>query len=147
MGPNLHQMNEVIISDDKSKLDIEMIYKFLTTSYWAKGRTLQEVKKSIEHTHCFGVYLGDLQIGFARILSDFITIAYLMDVFILEEYRGKGYSKLLLKRIFEDYKYQQVKKWLLATKDAQTLYANFGFEKIKNADRLMEKLMPKKPDN
>jgi N-acetylglutamate synthase-like GNAT family acetyltransferase len=147
MEPDPHQMNEVIISDDKSKLDIEMIYRFLTTSYWAKGRTVQEVKKSIEHTHCFGVYLGDLQIGFARILSDFITIAYLMDVFILQEYRRKGYSKLLLKRIFKDDKYQQVKKWLLATQDAHSLYANFGFEKIKNADRLMEKLMPKKLAN
>lgn len=147
MEPDPHQMNEVIISDDRSKPNIEIIYRFLTTSYWAKGRKVQEVKKSIKHTHCLGVYLGDLQIGFARILSDFITIAYLMDVFILQEYRGKGYSKLLLKRIFEDDKYQRVKKWLLATQDAHSLYANFGFEKIKNSDRLMEKLMPKKLDN
>jgi len=147
MEPTLYPMNEVMFSDDKSKLDIGMIHKFLSTSYWANGRTLDAVKKSIEHSHCFGIYLGDLQIGFARILSDYITIAYLMDVFIIEEYRGNGYSKLLLKRIFEDDRYRQVKKWLLATKDAHSLYANFGFENIKNADRLMEKLMPNKSNS
>jgi GNAT superfamily N-acetyltransferase len=109
MRPELEQRNEIIISDDKTKLDIGIIFKFLTSSYWAKGRTLDEVQESIRHSDCFGVYLHDQQIGFARILTDRITFAYLMDVFILEEYRGKGYSKLLLNRIFEDEKYKQVK--------------------------------------
>ena len=137
-------MEEIIISDDKSKLDIELIHKFLTTSYWAKGRTIDEVKNSIEHSICFGVYKDGKQIGFARILTDYTVIAYLMDVFILEEFRGKGFSKLLLKRIFDDDKFKRVKKWMLATKDAHSLYAQFGFGEIKNPDRLMEKVVLRK---
>jgi len=134
-------MNDLIISDDKTKLDIELIHKFLSTSYWAKGRTIEEVKKSIEHSICFGVYKDSKQIGFARIVTDYTLIAYLMDVFILEEHRGKGFSKLLLKKIFEDDRFKSIKKWMLATKDAHTLYTQFGFEKIKNPDRLMEKVV------
>jgi len=137
-------MEEIIISDDKSKLDVELIHKFLTTSYWAKGRTIDEVKNSIEHSICFGVYKDGKQIGFARILTDYTVIAYLMDVFILEEFRGKGFSKLLLKRIFDDDKFKRVKKWMLATKDAHSLYAQFGFGEIKNPDRLMEKVVLRK---
>jgi len=137
-------MEEIIISDDKSKLDVELIHKFLTTSYWAKGRTIDEVKNSFEHSICFGVYKDGKQIGFARILTDYTVIAYLMDVFILEEFRGKGFSKLLLKRIFDDDKFKRVKKWMLATKDAHSLYAQFGFGKIKNPDRLMEKVVLRK---
>jgi N-acetylglutamate synthase-like GNAT family acetyltransferase len=137
-------MNDLIISDDKSKLDAELIHKFLTSSYWAGGRTIEEVKKSIEHSICFGIYKNDKQIGFARILTDFTVIAYLMDVFIIEEYRGKGFSKMLLKRIFEDERFKGIKKWMLATKDAHSLYTQFGFEKIKNPDRLMEKVAREK---
>jgi len=137
-------MNDLIISDDKSKLDAELIHKFLASSYWAEGRTIEAVKKSIEHSICFGLYKNDKQIGFARILTDHTVIAYLMDVFILEEYRGKGFSKLLLKRIFEDERFKSIKKWMLATKDAHSLYAGFGFEKIKNPDRLMEKVVLRK---
>jgi N-acetylglutamate synthase-like GNAT family acetyltransferase len=137
-------MDDLIISDDKTKLDVELIHKFLTTSYWAEGRTIEEVKNSIEHSLCFGVYKNDRQIGFARIISDLTIIAYLMDVFILEEYRGKGYSKLLLKRIFDDVRFKGIKKWILATKDAHSLYAGFGFEKLKNPDRLMEKVVSRK---
>jgi len=137
-------MDDVIISDDKTKLDIELIHNFLTTSYWAVGRTIEEVKNSIEHSICFGVYIDGKQIGFARIVTDYTVIAYLMDVIILEEYRGKGFSKLLLKRIFEDDRFKSIKKWLLATKDAHSLYTQFGFGEIKNPDRLMEKVVQRK---
>jgi len=137
-------MDDLIISDDKTKLDIELIHNFLTTSYWAVGRTIEEVKKSIEHSICFGVYKDGKQIGFARIVTDYTVIAYLMDVFILEEYRGKGFSKLLLKRIFEDERFKSIKKWMLATKDAHSLYAQFGFGGINNPDRLMEKVVLRK---
>ncbi|HEY6626126.1 MAG TPA: GNAT family N-acetyltransferase [Ignavibacteriaceae bacterium] len=137
-------MNDLIISDDKSKLDAELIHKFLSTSYWAKGRTIEEVKKSIEHSICFGIYKDGKQIGFARIVTDYTVFAYLMDVFILEEFRGKGFSKSLLKRIFEDERFKSIKKWMLATKDAHSLYAQFGFGEIKNPDRLMEKVVQRK---
>jgi N-acetylglutamate synthase-like GNAT family acetyltransferase len=137
-------MDDLIISDDKTKLDVKLIHNFLTTSYWAKGRTIEAVKKSIEHSTCFGIYIDDKQIGFARIVTDFTIIAYLMDVFIIEEYRGHGYSKFLLKRICEDDRFKSIRKWMLATKDAHSLYAQFGFDKIKNPDRLMEKVVPGK---
>jgi len=137
-------MNDLIIRDDKSKLDVELIHNFLSTSYWANGRTIEEVKKSIEHSICFGVYNDGKQIGFARIVTDYTVFAYLMDVFILEEDRGKGLSKLLLKKIFEDDRLKNIKKWMLATKDAHLLYAQFGFGEIKNPDRLMEMVVPRK---
>jgi GNAT superfamily N-acetyltransferase len=137
-------MNDILISDDKSKLDIKIIHEFLTTSYWAEGRTIEEVKSSIENSYCFGVYLGDRQIGFARVISDRTVFAYLMDVFIIEDQRGKGISKLLLNRIFEDDRFRNVKKWMLATKDAHSLYAKFGFGEIKNYDRLMQKVVERK---
>jgi len=137
-------MDDLIISDDKSKLDVVLIHKFLTTSYWAEGRTLEEVINTIKRSYCFGLYKDDKQIGFARVVSDLTIIAYLMDVFIIEEYRGKGFSKLLIKRIFKDDRFKRVKKWMLATKDAHSLYAEFGFEQIKNADRLMEKVVSRK---
>ena len=137
-------MKEIIISDDKSKLDVGLIHKFLTTSYWAEGRTIEQVKNSIEHSICFGVYKDDKQIGFARVLTDCTVFAYLMDVFILEEFRGNGFSKLLLNTIFEDDRFKSVKKWMLATKDAHSLYAQFGFGEIRNTERLMEKVVLRK---
>jgi len=137
-------MKEIIISDDKSKLDVGLIHKFLTTSYWAEGRTIEQVINSIEHSICFGVYKNDKQIGFARVLTDCTIFAYLMDVFILEEFRGNGFSKLLLNTIFEDDRFKSVKKWMLATKDAHSLYAQFGFGEIRNTERLMEKVVLRK---
>lgn len=130
-------MNQITVSDDKSKLDLKIIHKFLASSYWAKGRSFEDVRSSVEHSDCYGVYSGEKQIGFARIVSDYTVFAYLMDVFILEEYRGKGYSRLLLKKIFEDKKFKNVKKWMLATKDAHSLYEKFGFKRIDNPERLM----------
>jgi N-acetylglutamate synthase-like GNAT family acetyltransferase len=137
-------MKEIIVSDDKSKLDVELIHKFLTTSYWAEGRTIEQVKNSIKHSICFGVYKDDKQIGFARVLTDCTVFAYLMDVFILEEFRGNGFSKFLLNTIFEDDRFKSVKKWMLATRDAHSLYAQFGFGQIRNAERLMEKVVLRK---
>lgn len=137
-------MDDLIISDDKSKLDTGLIYEFLTNSYWAEGRTIEEVKKSIEHSICFGVYINDKQIGFARIITDYVVFAYLMDVFILEKYRGRGYSKLLLNRILDDKRFRGIKKWMLATKDAHSLYAKFGFESVQRPERLMEKVVFRK---
>ena len=137
-------MEEILISDDKSKLDVELIHKFLFTSYWAAGRSIEEVTKSIDNSICFGIYKNDNQIGFARIITDFVVFAYLMDVFILEEHRGNGYSKLLLNRIFDDKRFKGIKKWMLATKDAHSLYNQFGFERIQKPERLMEKVVPGK---
>ena len=133
-------MNEFVITDDKSKLDIELIHAFLTNSYWAKGRSLEKVELSIMNSDCYGIYMGENQIGFARIVTDLVTIAYLLDVFILEEHRGKGYSKKLLAAIFENPKYRTVQKWRLASKDAQSLYAKFGFTPVTSHKNQMEKI-------
>jgi N-acetylglutamate synthase-like GNAT family acetyltransferase len=132
-------MDDFVISDDKSKLDVKLIHNFLTNSYWGNGRTLEEVNRSIEHSFCFGIYSGNKQVGFARVLTDFVIFAYLMDVFIIEEYRGRGLSKILLERIFNDVRFSKIKKWMLATDDAHTLYEKFGFKMIEHPEKLMSK--------
>jgi GNAT superfamily N-acetyltransferase len=129
------------ISEDKSRLNIEMIHEFLTYTYWAKGRTLEEVKTSIEHCLCYGVYLNNKQIGFGRVVTDYVVFAYLMDVFILSEYRGKGYSKQLMKTINEAPKLQSCKVWMLKTSDAHKLYHQFGYTELKHPEKVMERLL------
>ena len=129
------------ISTDKSKLQIDVIHQFLTETYWAKGRTLEEVKTSMEHCLCFGVYLDNKQIGFARIATDYVVFAYLMDVFILPEYRGNGYSKLLMKTVNEEPQLQNCKIWMLKTADAHRLYKQFGYTELKHPEKVMERLL------
>ncbi|HEY6906975.1 MAG TPA: GNAT family N-acetyltransferase [Ignavibacteriaceae bacterium] len=130
--------NDILISTDKALLNTEVIYNFLNSSYWAQGRTLQVIKKSIRNSLCFGVFLDGQQIGFARVISDYATFAYLADVFILEEYRGNGFSKKLLKYILSHPDLQNMKRWMLATRDAHNLYRKFGFTQLKNPERFME---------
>jgi len=132
-------MDNYTISNDTSKLDINLIHSFLTKSYWAKERTLEEVKNTIKYSDCFGIYTNKQQIGFARVLTDYTTIAYLMDVFIIESFRGKGFSTKLLTYIFENLKYTNVKKWILATEDAHKLYQKFGFKPLLSPEKLMQK--------
>ncbi|GAA0711943.1 GNAT family N-acetyltransferase [Aquimarina litoralis] len=129
----------ITISTDNSKLNIDFIHQFLTKAYWAKGRTKEEVKNSIEHCLNFGVYLNGEQIGFARLLKDYTVFAYLMDVFIIENYRGNGYSKQLIKTIVEHSELQKVHRWMLATKDAHGLYKQFGFEELPDPNLMMTK--------
>ena len=133
----MNEQKEITISTDKNKLNISLIHEFLTKSYWGKGRTFEQVKISIENSLCWGMYLNDEQIGFARVLTDGIVVAYLMDVFIIEKYRGNGYSKMLLDEIFAHNDLQEIGKWVLATKDAHDLYKQFGFKAIENPERLM----------
>ena len=132
---------DIIISNDIQKLDIDFIHQFLTKSYWAEGRTKEEVLASIENSLNFGVFLDEKQIGFARVLTDHVVFAYVMDVFIIKEYRGKGFSKQLIKTVTEHPDLRQVKRWLLATKDAHGLYKQFGFEPIPDPSLLMGKLV------
>ena len=131
----------ITISIDKEKLQIDVIHQFLTETYWAKGRTLDEVKKTIEHCLCFGMYLDGKQIGFARLATDYTVFAYLMDVFVLPEYRGKGYSKQLMKAINEEPQLQSCKVWMLKTSDAHKLYKQFGYTELKHPEKVMERLL------
>ncbi len=130
----------IVISTDKNRLDIDFIHQFLTESYWAKGRTKDEIRISIEHCLCFGVYKENRQIGFARILTDYVVFGYIMDVFISKEHQGKGYAKQLMKTITLHKELQDVKRWMLATHDAHRFYQQFGFEPIPDPSKLMGKL-------
>jgi GNAT superfamily N-acetyltransferase len=132
---------EYLISTDRSKLDISTIHDFLSrSSYWAQDRTLETVMTSINHSLNFGVYLDDQQVGFARVVTDFATFAWLCDVFILEQYRGRGLAKWLVKTIVELPELQNLKHVLLATRDAHQLYRRYGgFEILDSKGRLMRR--------
>lgn len=124
-------------STDKSRLNVKSIHAFLTNVYWAKGRSIETVQSCIENSICFGVYRGPEQVAFARVVSDGAIFAYLMDVFVVPAYRGKGISKKLMEAILADPFLGNVKKWLLATDDAHRLYARFGFAPLPNPHLMM----------
>jgi len=127
-----------IISDEKNKLQSEYIHDYLSNkSYWAKNIPLETVKKSIDGSICFGMYDDEKQIGFARVVTDKATFGYLADVFIDENYRGKGLSKWLMEVIMIYPELQGLRRWMLGTKDAHSLYEKFGFEPLENPKRVM----------
>ena len=131
-----------LISTDNSKLDINSIHNYLTNSYWAAGIPLDTVNRSIENSTCFGDYDDDKLVGFARVISDKATIAYLGDVFILETHRGKGLSKWLMECIMKHPELQGFRRWILLTRDAHELYRKYGFKDIERPDRYMEIVSP-----
>ena len=126
------------ISTDKSKLDLAMIHNFLKNSYWAEDIPIAVVEKSIANSFCFGVYENNKQVGFARVITDYTTFAYLADVFILEAYQGQGLGKLLVQAILEHAELQGLRKWLLGTRDAHELYRPYGFKNLAKPDIYME---------
>jgi len=124
-------------------LDVDVIHKFLSEeSYWANRRTREQTRRAIENSICFGLYDGDAQIGFARVVSDFSTFAYLGDVFVLKEYRGRGLSKMLMEAVVSHPDLQGLRRWLLATKDAHGLYEQFDFAPLRFPERWMERTAP-----
>lgn len=128
-----------LVSTDRALLDLEVIHGFLTNGYWAKGIPLEVVQRSVEHSLCFGVYdSGRAQVGFARVVSDFATVAYLGDVFVLESHRGRGLGKWLMECIMQHPSLQGLRRWILLTRDAHGLYTQFGFTPLKSAERYME---------
>jgi GNAT superfamily N-acetyltransferase len=129
------------VSTDKEKLNVPFIQNFLKDIYWAAGRTIEEVQKTIDSSICFGIYLDDKQIGFARVITDYVVFAYVMDVFITEEQRGKGYSSILIAAMMEEPVLENIKIWRLATKDAHFLYEKFGFKALAYPERMMEKIV------
>ncbi|MGB0176722.1 MAG: GNAT family N-acetyltransferase [Owenweeksia sp.] len=127
----------IYISKDKDKLDIPFIHAFLTQSYWAEGRTVEEVKTTIENSVCYGLYKAERQIGFARVLTDKAVFAYIMDVFVEEGERGKGYAFQLIDFIMNDKELASVPRWMLGTRDAHPLYRKFGFSEVPNPNWVM----------
>ena len=134
---------DYVVTDCRNDLDIEMIFDFLGgISYWATGISKEVVTKSIEHSVCFGVFEGEQQVGFGRVVTDRATFAYLADVFILESHRGRGLGKWLVECILAHPELQDLRRWLLATADAHQLYAQYGFASLSSPERFMEKSNP-----
>jgi GNAT superfamily N-acetyltransferase len=136
---------EYYISNDKTLLDVPLIHDFLSNrSYWGKGRTLETVETSITHSLCFGVFNKEnQQVGFARVVTDYVLVAWLMDLFILEDYRGQGLSKLLMTAVMGHPDLQNMRRWGLGTADAHSLYEQFGFTPLSKPEAMMEKLSEK----
>lgn len=132
-------MNYIILTD-KSKIDIDAVHDYLChESYWAKGRSIERVKTSIENSMCFGLYdAEENMLGFARVITDKVVFAYLMDFFIFEQYQGKGLGKKLVQHIIE-HPELQVRLWFLATVTAHGFYKQFGFSALDDPDRYMFK--------
>src|SRR5262245_61267489 len=133
---------QYVISTDPGRLDRDVIHAFLASSYWAEGIPRAVVDRSIEHSLCFGMYDGPRQIGFARVITDFATFAYLADVFVVAEYRGRQLSQWLMQVITEHPSLQGLRRWVLVTRDAHGLYEKVGFSALPNPERYMERFVP-----
>ena len=130
---------EIHISTDKSLLDIDVIYRYISErSYWGRGRTRAQIQKSIENSICFGLYVDGSLAAFIRVVTDSVCVGYLLDLFVLEEYRGKGYAKRLLETVFAHPEIRSV-RCLLRTDDAQGLYQKFGFKRVEPDNNLMHR--------
>jgi len=131
-------MSQYEISCDKGRLDIAAIHGFLTESYWSPGISRAVVERAIENSLCFGAFHEGEQIGFARVVTDKSTFGYLADVYVLPEHRGKGVSLRLMERVIQHPDLRGLRRMLLATKDAHSLYEKFGFKPLAAPDRIME---------
>lgn len=134
--------DDFLITTDKSKIDVSYVHYFLSDSYWAKNIPVETVQKSIENSLCFSVVYLNHQIGFARVITDEATFAYLTDFFIDENFRGRGLSKWLIEVVLHHPGLQGLKRFLFITEDAHGWYEQFGFEPLKNADHWMQILRP-----
>ncbi|GGY15986.1 GNAT family N-acetyltransferase [Paludibacterium paludis] len=132
-------MSGFAVSSDPRRLDRDMIHQYLAqTSHWARGMTRTALERAIDHSLIFGVYAGSQQIGFARVVTDHATVAYLSDVFVLATWRGKGAGRLLLEAIMAHPDLQELRRFLLVSRDARPFYAKAGFTPIGHAERYME---------
>ena len=130
------------VTCDPARMDRAVIAEFLASSYWAKGIPPTTVEKLLAHSLCFALLDGDRQVGFASVISDYVTIAFLNDVFVLSEYRGRGLSKWLMECITSHPELQGLRRWMLATRDAHGLYEKFGFTPLKKPEVFMERHNP-----
>jgi len=139
---NEWRRGDLAISTDPSKLDRSLIARFLAGSYWAKGIPQEVVDRSIEGSLCFGLYRGQKQLGFARVITDYATFAYLADVFVVETSRGEGLGVWMMEVIMGHPSLQNLRRWMLATRDAHGLYEKFGWRSLENPERMMEIVDP-----
>lgn len=138
----LWSRGEFQISTDRARLDLDTIHAFLSTSYWANTRTREQTLRAIEASIPFGLYKGERQLGFARVVTDYVTVAYLADVFVLPEARGWGLGHWLIQTALEHDDFRDVRRWVLGTRDAHGLYRRFGFTEP-DAAVLMERRAPR----
>ncbi len=142
-GEREWQRGEYIISTDNERLDLAIIHDFISNqSYWGRGRRLKTVQRALDHSLNFGIFKNDRQVGFARVVTDFATFAWVADLFILEGHRGQGLAKWLMKSILSHPELQGFRRWVLATKDAHELYRKFGFQELKRPERWLERPDP-----
>ena len=127
------------ISTNRDRIDLDVVHGFLSTSYWAEGISRETVKRSLDHSLCFGLYHGERQIGFARVISDRATFAYLGDVFVLDAYRGCGLATWLMDVVHAHPELQGFRRWVLLTRDAHALYRKCGYASLAAPDRYMER--------
>ena len=132
------QAQAIVVTTDRSRLDVDTIHGFLSNAYWAQGIPRDVLVRAIAHSLCFGAFDGDRQIGFARVISDRATYAYVSDVFVLESERGRGVGKRLMAAIRSHPELQGLRRWTLFTRDAHALYRQFGFDEGRHPERLME---------
>ncbi len=143
MNRNLEaRRGSLLISTDPSLLDLDAICGFLSRSYWASARPRQRIVASLQHSLVFGVYDGKQQVGMARIVTDYATFAWLCDVFVEEAYRGQGVGKWLMETIVAHPELQGLKRMLLVTRDAHSLYSQYGFTPLANPEAWMERVPP-----
>ena len=134
------QRGDYVISTDNDRLDVPFIHEFLSNqAYWARGRDLDIVKRSLQHSLNFGLFTGNQQIGFARVVTDYATFAWLADVFVTGSHRGKGLGEWLIEVITSHPALQGLRRWVLATRDAHGLYSKFGFALLREPERWMER--------
>jgi GNAT superfamily N-acetyltransferase len=133
---------EYLISTDESRLNVELVQAFLKNTYWASGIPVEIVRRSIENSLVFGVYADDEQVGFARVVTDYATFAYLADVFVLEAHRGRGLGKWMMQVITSHPRLQGFRRWMLATRDAHELYRKYGFAELERPEIFMEIVAP-----
>jgi GNAT superfamily N-acetyltransferase len=142
-GEREWQRGEYTISTDRDRLDIPIIHNFISNeSYWAKGRSIETVRRSLDNSINFGLYKNDQQIGFGRVVTDYATFAWIADVFVLSEHRGRGLSQWLMEVILAHPELQGFRRWVLSTRDAHSLYARFGFIPLHRPERWMERPDP-----
>lgn len=145
------QLSETVVRDgyclstERARLNLDCVHAYLSSSsYWARGIPRDTVQRALENSLCFGLYLESSgeQVGFARLVTDYATFAYLADVFVLEPHRGRDLSKWMMQAIIDHPRVQGLRRWMLATADAHGLYAQFGFRPMSKPERIMERLFP-----
>ena len=132
----------IVVDTDPARLDLALVHGFLAASYWARGIPFEVVERSIRHSLCFGLYEGAAQLGFARVITDRATFAYLADVFVVDSHRGRGLGKLLMDAVVAHPELQGLRRWMLATRDAHGLYAQYGFTALPAPERFMQRHDP-----